>query len=176
MDEARHLVEERQVGGVADALEVGAECLDVVVDDEELDPRARDLLEFGIGHSGKAAAGVLHHDNRGDAQGMARQGQAAKDVLGHPAAGIADHVGIAEVEAQGGEHVDACVHAGHDCKVPPGFGIGDSEVFVDVVAVGVDQPPDLGHGSGWGQEGRNPTSGVNPDVHPWMTRPPSSPA
>ena len=46
------------------------------------------------------------------------KGEAAQHVVGDAPAGVADHVRLAEVQAEHGEHVDAGVHAGDDGEVP----------------------------------------------------------
>ena len=71
------------------------------------------------------ALGVLHHHRRVHAEDAAREREAAQDVLGDPSAGVADHVGLAEVQAQHGEDVDAGVHARDDGEVATGPGVRD---------------------------------------------------
>jgi hypothetical protein len=89
---------------------------------------------------------VLHHDDGVDAEDVGRQRQAAQHVVGDPAAGVADHMGLAEVQPEGGEDVDAGVHAGDDGEVAARSGIGDVGPRRGVAGVGGDEAVDLTHG------------------------------
>ena len=73
------------------------------------------------------------------------QGQAAQDVVGDPPAGVADDVGLAQVQAERGEHVDAGVHAGDHGQVPARSGVGHVGAGGGVALVGGEQPVDLSH-------------------------------
>jgi len=42
-------------------------------------------------------------------------------VLGDHASGISDDVGVALTEPEQSVGVQPCIHAGHDCHVPPGW-------------------------------------------------------
>ena len=61
---------------------------------------------------------MLHDDDGVDAEDVAGERQAPEHVVGHPPARVAQHVCLAEVEPERGEHVDAGVHARHDGQVP----------------------------------------------------------
>ena len=74
-----------------------------------------------------------------------RERQAAKHVVGHPAAGVADHVGLAEVQPEDGEHVDAGVHAGEHGEPPSGAGVEHAGAGRGVALVGREEPVDLSH-------------------------------
>ena len=83
----------------------------VVVEGEEAEVGASDRAQLLLGDPGKTALGVLHDDDRVDAEQVDRHRQAAQHVVGDPASRVADDVGVAEVQTEGGVHVDAVVHA-----------------------------------------------------------------
>ena len=86
----------------------------MVVDGKETEVGPGERTQLLVAHSGQAALGVLHHHRGVHPENAARKSQAPQHVVGHPAPGVADHVGLPEVQAQHGEDVDACVHAGDD--------------------------------------------------------------
>src|SRR5690606_7888286 len=67
----------------------------------------------------QAAVGVVDDEHLAGAELALRQRERPQDVVGDDAAGVADEVHLAERQAQGGEQVEAGVHAGHD-RGPPG--------------------------------------------------------
>jgi len=91
------------------------------------------------------AFGVLHHHDRVDPENVAGQGEAAQDVFGHPPSRIADHVGLAEVEPQSGEHIDPGIHTGQHGDVAPRAGIGHVGACRGIAFVGGKQLGDLAH-------------------------------
>ena len=86
----------------------------MVEDREELQVGAGGLTELLVGDAGETALGVLHHHDGLGAEHMRGDRQAAHDVGRDAPPGIADHVGIAEVQPEDREHVDTGVHAGDD--------------------------------------------------------------
>jgi hypothetical protein len=53
---------------------------------------------------------------------------------------------LTEVEADGGEHVDACIHAGDDGEVPARERIGHVRPCCGIPLVRAEKSCDLGHG------------------------------
>src|SRR5205085_9344074 len=79
------------------------------------------------------------------AEDVARQRQAAKDVGGDAPAGVPDDVGVAEVQAEDGEHVDAGVHAREDGEVSARAGVVHVGARRGVALVGGEESADLRH-------------------------------
>ncbi len=146
-DKSSDHLQRRQVGRGGQQLDILPQRLGVVVDREEAEVGAGELLEVLVGHAGETAVGVLHDDDGVDPEHLTRQGQTAQDVFGHPTPGIADHVGFTEVEAEDGEHIDAGVHAGHDGQVPARAGVGHVGPGGGVSLVGLEEFRDLAHGT-----------------------------
>ena len=71
--------------------------------------------------------------------------KAPQHIVGHPAAGVADHERFTEMQAEGGEHVDAGVHARDHREAPTGAGISDVRTGRGVSLVGVEKVGDLRH-------------------------------
>src|SRR6202012_1944178 len=94
----------------------------VVVDRVEAEVGPGHPAQLLVALPGQAALGVLHDDHRVDPEDVGGQGQAPQDVVGHPAAGVADDVGLPQLQAADGEDVDAGVHAGDDGQVEAGPG------------------------------------------------------
>ena len=80
--------------------DVLAKCGGMVVDREEPNSAPVRLSQLFVGHSGEAALGVLHDDDGVDPEHLARQRQAAQDVIGDSAAGIANDVGLTQDAAR----------------------------------------------------------------------------
>ncbi len=118
----------------------------MIVDRKEAQVRAGERLQFGIGDAGQSALRVLHDDGGVDPEDMAREGEAAQDVVGDPSTCVADHVCFPEVQAQGGEHVDAGVHAGDYGQLTARAGIGHVGSGRGVATVGGQEVVDLRHG------------------------------
>ena len=134
-----------QVGRGGEELDILPDSRRVIVDWEEPELGARELLKLLVGHAGEAALGVLHHHDRVDAEHVGGKGQTPEHVVGHSAASIADHVCLPEVEPNDSKHVDAGVHTGDDGQAAPRTGGGDVGPRRRVRLVGGEEPSDLGH-------------------------------
>ena len=117
----------------------------MVVDREEAELGTGQRPQLLVGDALEAALRVLHHDDGVDAEHVRAEGEAAQDVLGDAATGVADDVRLAEVEAERREDVDASVHARDDGEVTARTGVGDVRSRRGVGVVRVEQASDLGH-------------------------------
>ncbi len=80
---------------------------------------------------------------------MAGESQAAGYVLGHSTAGVPDHVGLADMQAENGERIDPSVHAGDHRQTPGRFGGADDSVAQGVLLISSEELLEgigLGHG------------------------------
>jgi hypothetical protein len=77
-------------------------------------------LEAVVGEGEHAAVGVVDQDDLFGTQEALTDGQAAAFVGGDHAAGVADDVGVAFVQAEKAVGVEAGVHAGHHGDVLAG--------------------------------------------------------
>ena len=90
---------------------------------------------------------VLHHDDRAGAERMYRQHQAADHVVGHPPAGVPQHVRLPEPKAEHCQRVDAGVHARKEGQTALGQCVFRPwAAGQDVALVTLQQPVELGHG------------------------------
>lgn len=89
---------------------------------------------------------MLHDDDGVDTQHMAGKRQTPQDIVGDPPTGVSNHVGLAQVQTERGEHVDAGVHAGHDCEAAARPGVGDVGACRRVPLVSGKEVGDLRHG------------------------------
>jgi hypothetical protein len=67
-----------------------------------------------------AAVCVMNHQDRVRAEQPLGDDERAQGILCDATAGVADHVGIAQVQAEEGERFEPRVHAGHDGEVASG--------------------------------------------------------
>ena len=116
-DEAADVVAMRQLAGAAEALERVVERRLEVAEGAEA-PVGQDavvgelLAEVVLGGVAEAAALVHDHDDVLGAQQALGCAEGAHGVVGDEATGVADDVGVAALEAEHREEVDARVHAG----------------------------------------------------------------
>ena len=106
----------------------------MVVDGEEVDgrrvgppPLPDHRPELVVGRLGHAAVGVLDDRHRRGAEDLDRHDQRPQHVVGDPPAGVADDVGVAEVQAEQGVDVEAGVHTGHHGQAADRHGIEPTE-------------------------------------------------
>ncbi len=71
-------------------------------------------LEVVVGEGQHAAVGVMDQHDLGGAEQSLADGQRADLVGGDHAAGVADDVGLAFLDAENAVDVQACIHAGDD--------------------------------------------------------------
>ena len=76
---------------------------------------------------------------------MARQRKASKHIVGHSAAGVADHERFTEMQTEGSKHVNACVHARDHRETAAGAGVSDVRTGGGVPLVRVKKLDDLRH-------------------------------
>jgi hypothetical protein len=69
----------------------------MIIDREESQIGAGELSQLLARYSGKATLGVLHYHDGVDPEYLAGQGQAAQDIVCHPATGIANDVCFTEM-------------------------------------------------------------------------------
>jgi hypothetical protein len=74
-------------------------------------------LELVVGERQHAAVGVVDEDDLGGAEQPLADGQGPDLIVGHHAAGVADHVRLAVAQAEDGVDVEPGVHAGDDGQV-----------------------------------------------------------
>jgi hypothetical protein len=89
---------------------------------------------------------VLHHDDGVHSEDVAGKRKAAKHIVGHASAGIADDKCFTKVETEDGEHVDAGIHARDHRKTTAGASIGNVRTGGGVPIVRVKKVDDLRHG------------------------------
>ena len=71
-------------------------------------------FELVVGERQHAAVGVVDEDDLLGPEQALRDRQRPDLVVGDDTTGVADHVGVALVKAEGAVDVEPCVHAGHD--------------------------------------------------------------
>ncbi|MEZ5179131.1 MAG: hypothetical protein R2746_12905 [Acidimicrobiales bacterium] len=79
----------------------------MVVDREEAEVTPGDRSQLLVGDPLEAAARVLHDHHGVDAEEWLDRARLRSFVVGGAATGVADDVGLAEVQAERREHVDA---------------------------------------------------------------------
>jgi len=77
-------------------------------------------LQFVFPHLQQAAVGVVDDDELLGVEQVMRDDQRAQSVVGSDAAGVANHVRVAGMQAQAMLEQDARVHAGQHGDMPPG--------------------------------------------------------
>jgi len=87
-------------------------------------------FQFVLAHLQKSAVGVVDDDELLRVEQVMGDDQGAQGVVGSDAAGVADHVRVAGMQAQAVLEQDAGVHAGEDGDVTPGADGEISEVEI----------------------------------------------
>jgi hypothetical protein len=126
-------------------LDVFAQRGSVIVDGEESEVCAGLSSQFLVTHAREAAFGVLHNDNGVNAEHVTRKRQAPKHVVGHSPSRVSDDVGLAEMQPEGREHIDASVHASDDCESSAWARVGDIGTSGRISLIAGKKPADLSH-------------------------------
>src|SRR5262245_47122624 len=184
VDPARHLDAVGQQGRRLDRGDVVADTLLEVGEGKEVDAGRVDtalgrqlVAQVVIGEREHAAVGVVHHGELVRAEQLGGDDEGTDGVVRCAAAGVADHVRVADVEAERLLGVDARIHARQHREV---LGRGHRLVPVAKLAhellVPIDEPLEHTHGSNLRDRGRTgpKTLPIRSGFRPAAISPPST--